>query len=310
MNHLIPEIDEIPLRATDFLRSAPDYKLPLGVPYLGMGSSYFAPLAFRYMGINIIPEIASEYFELRKHSPKSSRGVILSQSGESSESLWCSDLFNSFVCITNSTDSSLGRHTGAEKTILIHGGEEKYSSSKTYINTLLALFRGFGINPEVAVDLLHKKAEKYREKGKQMAEEVYRLRSTGKIHGMYILGSGPNIATAYEASLILSETTKLCYTGLPMAQYDHGPKETAADSIVIQIMSKGSSYDRTKKLSEKISSAGAHVLVVEEEDLPEELTILNNIVPFNYMAAYLAEKLNIGKTFAIGGKVTTVPSGK
>jgi glutamine---fructose-6-phosphate transaminase (isomerizing) len=310
MNHLIPEIDEIPLRATDFLRNTHDYKLPLGVPYLGMGSSYFAPLAFKYMGINIIPEIASEYFELRKHSPKSSHGVILSQSGESSEPLWCSDLFNSFVCITNSTDSSLGKHPGAEKTMYIHGGEEKYSSSKTYINTLLALFTGFGINPEAAVDLLHKKAEEYREKGKQIAEEVYRLRSTGKIHGMYILGSGPNIATAYEASLILSETTKLCYTGLPMAQYDHGPKETAADSIVIQIMSKGSSYDRSKKLSEKISSAGAHVLVVEEEDLPEELTILNNIVPFNYMAAYLAEKLNIGETFAIGGKVTTVPSGK
>ena len=57
MNPLIAEINEIPLRASEFLKHSPEYKLPLRVPYLGMGSSYFAPLAFKYMGINIYPEL-------------------------------------------------------------------------------------------------------------------------------------------------------------------------------------------------------------------------------------------------------------
>lgn len=39
---------------------------------------------------------------------------------------------------------------------------------------------------------------------------------------MYIIGSGPNIATALQAALILSESTKLNFTGIPIAQYDPG----------------------------------------------------------------------------------------
>ncbi len=75
---------------------------------------------------------------------------------------------------------------------------------------------------------------------------------------MYIVGSGPNIATAYEASLILSESTKLCFTGLPMTQYDHGSKETAANSIVIQILANGKSYELSLKLSEVNLESGSY----------------------------------------------------
>jgi glucosamine--fructose-6-phosphate aminotransferase (isomerizing) len=90
-----------------------------------------------------------------------------------------------------------------------------------------------------------------------------------------------------------------------MAQYDHGPKETAANSVVIQILAKGKSSDRAQKLSQTISQAGALVLSIEEPDVEEEFSVLNNIIPFNYMAVYLANMLNIKETFTIGGKITT-----
>jgi glucosamine--fructose-6-phosphate aminotransferase (isomerizing) len=60
MNKMLAEIHEIPQRAVEFLQQSPDYTLPLNVPYLGMGSSWFAPLAFKYMGVPIDPEMASE----------------------------------------------------------------------------------------------------------------------------------------------------------------------------------------------------------------------------------------------------------
>ncbi len=91
-----------------------------------------------------------------------------------------------------------------------------------------------------------------------------------------------------------------------MAQYDHGPKETAANSIVIQIQAKGESYERAQKLSGMLINAGAHVFVTEEPDIEENFSILHNMVPFNYMAYYLAEKLNIKETFFVGGKVTEI----
>ncbi|MCF8360601.1 MAG: hypothetical protein K9H26_17740 [Prolixibacteraceae bacterium] len=296
------EIDEIAPRAHDFQQKAPEYKLPVQVPYLGMGSSWFAPLAFKYMGIPIFPEIASEFFNYQTSNDKLPNAVILSQSGRSSEAIWCTRLFEKYIAITNSPENTLGK--GAAEIIPLLAGDEQYSSSKTYINTLLALFKGFGFNTKQAVEMLARKMPVYQQLGEKMANEVFGLITRKQIHGIYIIGSGPNIATSFEASLILSESTKLCFTGLPMAQYDHGPKETAANSIVFQIIAKGKSYERALKISGMLANAGAHVITVEEPEIEENLSVLHNIIPFNYMACYLAEKLNVTDTFLIGGKVT------
>ena len=306
MNHLLSEINEIPLRASEFLKNSPHFKLPLRVPYLGMGSSYFAPLAFKYMGINIYPEMASEYYNYLQPGKKGKKAVIISQSGQSSEALWCSELFDEYIAITNDKNSPLGKNPKASETIYLFAGKEKYSSSKTYINTLLALFKGFGFNIKEAADLLTEKISGYEKLGEKMAGVIFNEITHRKIHGLYIIGNGPNLATACEASLIMSESTKLCFTGLAMAQYDHGPKETAANSIVIQILSKGKTSERDRKLGRTISQSGALVLTVEEPDAEEKFSVLHNIVPFNYMAVYLARMLNITETFSIGGKITTI----
>jgi glucosamine--fructose-6-phosphate aminotransferase (isomerizing) len=52
---MLSEILEMPVKANHFLENSSSYTLPTGVPYIGMGSSYFAPLAFKYMGIDIYP---------------------------------------------------------------------------------------------------------------------------------------------------------------------------------------------------------------------------------------------------------------
>lgn len=303
---MLAEINEIPSKAVEFLQQSPSYTLPRAVPYFGMGSSYFAPLAFKYMGVDIQPEIASEYFNYLLPKEKLDSGVILSQSGRSSEALWCAELLKKYVAISNYPENALSRNSNVAQTINLLAGDEQYSSSKTYINTLIALFKGFGMDCQDAVAVLVKNRPNYEQVGEQMANEVFKLISTQKIHGIYIIGSGPNIATAFQASLIMCESTKLCFNGMAMAQYDHGPKETAANSIVIQIVAKGKSYERSKKLSEMISASGAHVFTIQEPEVEEHFSIINNMVPFNYMAYYLAEKLNITETFVVGGKVTEV----
>jgi glucosamine--fructose-6-phosphate aminotransferase (isomerizing) len=300
------EINEIPVKAVEFLKQSTAYSLPLGVPYLGMGSSYFAPLAFKYMGVNIQPEMASEFFNYLQPKVKLENAVLLSQSGRSSEVLWCIDLCEHYVAITNYPVNTLTANSKATQTIDLRAGDEQYSSSKTYINTLIALFKGFGMDCQKAVDVLVKNSGKYEQQGAQMANEVFELITNKKIHGIYIVGSGPNMATAYQSALIMCESTKLCFNGMTMAQYDHGPKETAADSIVINIVAKGKSYERAQKLTEMIVASGAHVITVEEPEVDENFSIINNMVPFNFMAYYLAEKLNITETFVVGGKVTEV----
>jgi glucosamine--fructose-6-phosphate aminotransferase (isomerizing) len=303
MDAILSEILEIPARAKAILDSEVE-PLPLQVPYLGMGSSYFAPLAFKYMGLPIEPELASDYFYYLAKELKKPLAVLLSQSGRSSEVLWCRERFDQYVAVSNDPDSALCTASNVTQVVPILAGEEHFSSSKTYVNTLIALFKGFGMSPAASVERIANSMNRYREQGEQLADAVFSVLRQHRIHGMYVTGSGPNIATAYEAALILSESTKLNFHGLPMAQFDHGPKETAKDSIVIQILAKGPAYERTRRLSELIAGSGAHVLMIEEPDVDENLSILHNIIPFNFMAYYLALKLNIGDTFVVGGKVT------
>jgi len=303
---MLSEIKDIPKKAKEFLANTPDFKLPTGVPYLGMGSSYFAPLAFKYMGVNIFPELASEYFNYLHKGNKAINGVLLSQSGRSTEVLWAAELFEGFTAITNKMDSPLTQFSGAATIIDLFAGEEKYSSSKTYVNTLLALFKGFGLDASHAVNILSTNEDKYEQQGKEIANAIFSLIQQQKLNGLYITGSGPNIATALQAALIMSESTKLNFNGLAMPQYDHGPKETAKNSVVINIVAKGKSYERTLKLTDAIQNAGATVFNIEEPAVSENESVINNIVPFNYMAYYLSELLEIKDTFIVGGKVTEV----
>lgn len=303
MDAILAEILEIPDRATDRLHLPVD-PLPLHVPYVGMGSSYFAPLAFKYMGVPIQPELASEYvYYLAKGTP-APLGVILSQSGRSSEALWCRALFDQYVAVSNDVSSPLCTAPNVVGVLPMMAGEEHYSSSKTYVNTLIALFNGFGFSPEAAVGQITDHMSRYQEQGERLADAVFSVLKQQPIHGLYVTGSGPNIATACEAALILSESTKLNFHGLPMAQYDHGPKETAHNSIVIQIQTPGPAYERTQQLSALIARAGAHVFTVEVPTLTEDYSVLHTIIPFNFMAYYLAQKLNVQETFVVGSKVT------
>jgi len=306
MDKMLQELMEIPQRAQAFWTNSPTIKLPFGVPYLGMGSSYFAPLAFKYMGMDIQPEIASEYFYYLKKKEKLPNAVILSQSGRSTEALWCATLFEKYISITNNLQSPLSTSPHSADAIELLAGEEHYSSSKTFVNTLLALFKGFGLDASESVDLLIENFPEYMRKGEEMANLVFDQWNQNPIHSIYILGSGPNIGIAMNAALILSESTKKNFHGMAMAQYDHGPKETAKGSIVIHILAKGETYERAVKLNDTIKKSGAMVITVEEPKAPENFSILHNIIPFNFMAYYLSKKLGIVDVFEVGGKVTEV----
>ncbi len=303
---MLSEINAMPSAAQGFLQNSGDYTLPKAVPYIGMGSSYFAPLAFTYMGVDIQPELASEFYNYSSNEKRSGNAVLLSQSGRSTEVLWCSNLFKKYTAICNYPDSPLCKNGAVERVIELLAGDEKYSSSKTYINTLLVLFKGFGIDVSSDVDLMEANIQAYEKKGKAMAEEVFHHLQSGRMNGLYITGSGPNIATAMQAGLIMSESTKLSFQGLPMAQYDHGPKETAKNSVVIQIVAEGKAYDRTKNLSHTITKAGGHVIEIEEPGATENSSVLHNIIPFNYAAYYLSNLLGVREIFAVGAKVTEV----
>jgi glucosamine--fructose-6-phosphate aminotransferase (isomerizing) len=303
---MIHEILEIPEKAWVCYEKSRHISMPPGMPCLGMGSSYFAALTLKFCGKEIFPDIASEYFNYISPGKIKPLGILISQSGESSETLWCRELFQKVIVLTNEAEGSLARSPNVKEVILLNAGREDYSSTKTYINTLVVLYNGFDIDIRTALENLDVNLEMYREWGEKTAVELGGYIRKEQINGISFIGSGPNIATACQAALTFSETTKLSAAGLPLSQYDHGPKESSPGSIIFLIQSEGTSLKRASRLTETLSYAGAQVIPVRELSLPEILSPFTAIVRINFLSYYLAKELNVKRTFDIGGKITRV----
>jgi glucosamine--fructose-6-phosphate aminotransferase (isomerizing) len=271
-----------------------------------MGSSYFAPLTLFYSGITINPQIASEYYYYLSKDILP-LGVLISQSGESSETVWNLEKFYEVTSITNNPQSTLATAKKTKNAVMMYAGEEKFSSTKTYVNTLLTLYCGFGIDTGGAIQIIMKNFSIYQNIAKQHAFDISKYINTHKIKGLYVLGSGPNIGTAYEAALTLSETTKLSWIGMPVAQYDHGPKETADDTIIIVLNGNGKDKKRIE-LVKKVVKGKTNALIVEfsESILDELMSPLSLIIQANFLMNYLADEMKVGTTFEFGGKITRV----
>ena len=95
-----------------------------------------------------------------------------------------------------------------------------------------------------------------------MGELMYKRIRWKRKKGIYIIGSGPNIATANHAAMILGQITKMPIVAMPVAQYDHAHKETAENSLVIGINHEGPDYQRTKKILKTVINSGGKAMLI------------------------------------------------
>lgn len=287
------EISEIPYHAVRCYEKNKGLVLPEKVPYIGMGSSYFAALVLRYLGKKIYPESASEYFNYLEEVKQFEKAVLISRSGESSETLSCAGRFEKFVCLVNHLESPLAQHHGADVVVDLCAGDEHYTSAKTFINSLIVLLLGQGIDPAPAIAHLQEHFENYRFRGTEWAKLVYPLMKKKKYKGFCILGAGPNIGSAQQAALVSTQITGFPFYGMSMAQYDQAMKETAGKSVVFAICPDGIREERPARLRQKIKSTGGVYHEWNEPGLPEYLSPVTATIPFLYMAAFLKKKLKI-----------------
>jgi glucosamine--fructose-6-phosphate aminotransferase (isomerizing) len=298
MQGLIEEIRQIPDAAIACYEQNKDVRLPLNIPYIGMGSSYFAGLTFFYAGILIHPFIASEYFRYLAKSVKP-EAVLISQSGESSETLWNVKKFEKIIAVTNNNESSLAKAGNTQTVVELHAGEEHYSSTKTYLNTLVTLSLGFEINPLPAIEFILNNSLAIEQKAEEKAGKIFEHIQKFNSKGFYVLGSGPNIGTVCEAALTLTETTKLPWNAMPIAQYDHGTKEAGAKSVIIVCDGYGNEK-RTEEIAGVLQSSDALFIRLGEPQVEEILSPIAYIFELNLIMNYLADCLEIKDIFQFG----------
>ncbi|MFV0591619.1 MAG: SIS domain-containing protein [Draconibacterium sp.] len=302
----VDELYEIPYRAELCYQKNKGIILPEGVPYTGMGASYIAVKAFRYLGIDIYPEKAADYFNYLVKNRKLSGGVLISQSGESSETLWCADYFSSFTALVNNEKSMLAAHPNCSKQILLYSGSEKRIVSKTYLNTLLVMYMGFGFDPREVIQVYKTELSYFEKTGLELGELIRKRMKGWRKRAIYILGNGPNTASAEVAALILSEVLKKPVHSMSVSSYDHGYKETSKNTLVIAINHDGPEKARTRKLLKTIKKAGGEVFELNNAKVEPVYSPLTYPLFFFFAAEYLMDKLKVKSIFTVGNKVTRV----
>jgi glucosamine--fructose-6-phosphate aminotransferase (isomerizing) len=302
MFELLKDIVEIPEAAKVCLECNKNLELPNNVPYIGMGGSSFTALTLYYCGVSIIPEVASEYHLYRKNKIKIPKGVLISQSGMTSEVLWTAGSFKEIVAITNDVNSPLALANNVEQIVPLCAGEERaLSATKTFINTLVVLYAGLGLNPGRALGELSKNFVSIREEAKAVAEVIAPLVKTASAR--YVVGSGPSMGAAMDGALVLSEVLKHSWQGISVGQYDHGPKETANNSVVILLDSFGPDHERIQKMEKNLKSHGAAVVTLKEKGVSPSFAPFLFLPRLYFLTNYLADELGINGD-NIGGKVT------
>ena len=268
---------------------------------IGAGSSYHAGFAMSYMfnRITKIPtftEFSMEFQYLVKPIlNKEDCVVAISQSGETKDTIESIKISKAIGCltigITNNLNSSLARI--CEYTFNLNCGEENsVLATKTYVTELAAL-------AIMSLEIAREKKSISNEEINSIWVELVRI--PDKIHSIlpilhetikehsnffksthfcFILGSGPDYATAMEAALKLKEGARIFGQAYSTAEFPHGPI-TLADSntciLAIIPHEEDKRKDNLLRLLKRLKERKAQILGVYETTniniVPEHLDI-------------------------------------
>lgn len=248
----------------------------------GSGTSYHAGLASQYALSNLTGLVASALpaSEFHRWVPsRISRKTLLmaiSQSGESSDVLEAAESASqrgiSLLAITNTFGSTLARK--ADFCIFPRSGRElAIPATKTYVTQLMAIFM-FSI--DLALSRRNNEFKEIKERLYKAPQAVeYTLKSLRPLiqeaagrfkdkNAIFLLGSGPNYATALEGALKLKETCRTFAEGFATREFLHGPMRLVDKRTLMIIMASSNETEDTIRLGDSLRNFGASVIFISE----------------------------------------------
>ncbi|WXG43454.1 MAG: SIS domain-containing protein [Promethearchaeati archaeon SRVP18_Atabeyarchaeia-1] len=294
----------------------------------GSGTSYHAGLAGQYAMasitktfMSVIPSSEFRYWVPRSPG-KRSMVFAVSQSGESADVLSAATAArengSTVVAITNTPGSSLTRL--AHSTVHTYAGEEKaVTATKTYTSELAAMFTialAYTEKHEALDNASISRLKRTINEVPHYVEEALTLsespiiRLADKLASskfIFMLGSGPNYATALEGALKLKEAAEVFAEGFATREFIHGPMQLISEGTpIIVFMSRGGTQEESlasimnfEKLgarligvtcSEGDEGFGAHLFecIRSRAEIEEIFTPITYIVPIQLLAFHLA----------------------
>jgi glutamine---fructose-6-phosphate transaminase (isomerizing) len=283
----------------------------------GSGTSYHACLAVNY-AISTLTSIpsstlpASEFASWTKKTHADTALIAISQSGESTDVINAAkSAIQSGMCtigVTNTPDSSLAKMSDF-KLISRAGAEKALTATKSFTCTLLAAqllilelakltsqSTNYDALTAVANQIPH-----FVERSIQLSDgSTEELATTfNDREFFFLLGSGPNHATALEGALKLKESCNVYAEGFATREFLHGPMQLVDNRTPVLIFESPASSEDILKLAESFQRFEAPVIIIRSEHssiewqhievaggVSEIFLPLTNVVPLQLFSYY------------------------
>ena len=297
---LLKEIMEQPKSLTETLRgriNAEKGLVHLGGPGLseaklrkikhliivGCGTAYHAGLLAAYYIEQFTPEItietviASEYRYRQAYIPEGSVALIVSQSGETADTLACLREIKKqgvpTIGIVNAIGSTIAREVDGGTYVHV-GPEISVASTKAFTSQVIAMVM-FGLTIAQAkgekslilkpfideIAGLPSEIEKVLDETSGLAKKV--AKKYAKYDHAIYLGRGTAYPTAMEGALKLKEISYMDANAYAFGELKHGPLALVDDRFFeIALLTKGNLYDKAVSNVQEVLARGGHVIVV------------------------------------------------
>lgn len=270
------------------LNKMPDFKKYNQIHIVACGSAYHAGLVGKYLiekyaNTKVYVEVASEYRYNKLFFDKKTLVIIISQSGETADSLSSLRIAKEnkidTLAIVNVYGSSIARE--ASKTLYINAGcEIAVATTKAYTLQLLMLSfiaLAMGIQKELIDDSSFEDIKKYYTKLPQlMHNEIKRdlkniAKNIYKKNNIFFIGRGIDYALSLEGSLKLKEISYIHSEAYPAGELKHGTISLIEKNTpVIAIVTDENIYEKTISNIKEVASRGAYVILIITKHLDKD----------------------------------------
>lgn len=264
---------------------------------VGCGTAYHAGLLAGYYIEQFTPEItvetviASEYRYRNAYIPKDSVALIVSQSGETADTLACLREIKKqgvkTIGIVNAIGSTIAREVDGGTYVHV-GPEISVASTKAFTSQVIAMVM-FGLTIAQAKGVRPGTLKPYVEEIDKLPEAIRttlelvrkEVESVAKKYAKYehavYLGRDTAYPTAMEGALKLKEISYVDANAYAFGELKHGPLALIDDRFFeFALVPEGELYDKAVSNVQEVLARGGHMIVITNTskfDLPVEKVI-------------------------------------
>lgn len=254
---------------------------------IGCGTAYYAGLLASYYleqlvdGLTVDVEIASELRYRSFHAPKNSVALVVSQSGETADTLACLREVKRrgvrTLGVINAVGSTIAREVDGG--VYVHAGPEISVASTKAFTSQVAAMTIFALQLAEAKGVSTQDLHEYVSELAQLPDEIEKVLATlpseveavakkyAKYEHSLYLGRDTLYPAALEGALKLKEISYIQAEGYAGGELKHGPLALIDDRFFeVVLLQDGWLFDKSVSNLAEVNARGGHVLVITNSD--------------------------------------------